>query len=68
MATAIEELRLLLDYLVKHNQEHANELMDLAERVKAQGHKKAYDHMAKGVELLNGSNQSLQEALDELEG
>ena len=67
MATAIEELRLLLEYLVKHNQEHANELMDLAARVKAQGHETAYDHMARGVDLLNGSNQSLQEALDELE-
>ena len=67
MATAIEELRLLLEYLVKHNQEHANELMDLAVRVKDQGHEKAYDHMAEGVDLLNGSNQSLREALDELE-
>ena len=67
MATAIEELRLLLEYLVKHNQEHADELMDLAARVKAQGNEKAHDHMAKGFDLLNESNLSLQEALEELE-
>ena len=67
MATDMEELRLLLEYLVKHNREHATELMDLAARVKAQGYDKAYDHMEKGVDLLNGSNQSLQEALEQLE-
>ncbi len=67
MATALQELRVLLEYLVKHNQDHATELMDLAVRVKEQGHATAYDHMAKGVDLLNESNQSLQAALKKLE-
>ena len=67
MATAREELRVLLEYLVKHNQDHATELMELATRVKAQGHEKAYDHMKKGAGLLDESNRALQEALRELE-
>ena len=67
MATALEELRLLLEHLVKHNQAHATELTDLAARVKAQGCERASDHMAEGIDLLNASNLSLQEALEELE-
>jgi hypothetical protein len=68
MATALQELRVLLEYLVKHNQDHATELMDLAGRVKAEGHERAYDHMVKGADLLDESNRALREALEELEG
>jgi len=67
MVTALQELRILLEYLVKHNQDHATELMELAVRVKAQGHAGAYDQMARGVDLLNESNRSLQAALAALE-
>jgi hypothetical protein len=63
----MQELRVLLEYLVKHNQDHAAELLALATRVKEQGHAQAYDHMAKGVDLLNESNRSLQAALEKLE-
>lgn len=66
MESVPEELRVLLQYLVKHNQDHATELMDLAVRVKEQGYAEAYDHMVKGVDLLDESNRSLQAALTAL--
>ena len=67
MEPVLQELRILLEYLVKHNQDHATELMELAARVEKQGHSEAHAHMTKGVELLNESNRSLRAALGALE-
>jgi hypothetical protein len=59
----LEELKVLLEYLVGHNQEHAAELTDLAARVQTQGNSRAHEYMMKGVELLNESNDNLRAAL-----
>jgi hypothetical protein len=68
MEDAMQELEALLEYLVKHNSDHAGEIMDLAARAKELGKSEAYEHMIKGVSLLQDSNESLKAALSTLRG
>ena len=67
MEPSIGEIRSLLEYLIKHNRDHAGEIMDLAERAQTLGNTEAYQHIVRGVDLLNDSNASLQAALTVLE-
>ena len=60
MEHTMEELATLLQYLVKHNEDHAAELLELAGRARELGKQDAYDHLATGVELLKGSNTTIQ--------
>jgi hypothetical protein len=62
----LEEIKGLLDYLVKHNEDHAGEIMELASRVHALGNVDAHHHITTGVELLRQSNENLRMALLEL--
>lgn len=64
----LRELEALLDYLVKHNEDHAGELQDLASRAQTLGKTEAYDRLTEGVVLLRDSNVSLRKALDALRG
>lgn len=64
----MQELRALLEYLVKHNQEHAAELADLAKRAQALGRDEAYKHLVTGIDFLKDSNKSLSRALTALDG
>jgi len=57
----------LLDYLIKHNRDHAGEITELAEQAKSLGHDDVYESIVRGVDLLNQSNESLQAALEALE-
>ncbi len=59
----IQQIKSLLEYLIKHNRDHAGEIMDLAERAHTLGNTEAYQHITRGVDLLNDSNASLQAAL-----
>ena len=68
MEGEMRELEALLEYLVKHNGDHAGEIMDLATRAEALGKAEVYDHLVRGVELLNESNESLKAALTALRG
>lgn len=65
---AMRELDALLEYLIKHNADHAGEIVELAERAEALGKEDAYGHLVKGVDLLNASNESLKAALVTLRG
>jgi hypothetical protein len=65
---AMRELKALLEYLIKHNADHAGEIVELADRAKSLGKEEAYGHLMKGVDLLNGSNESLSSALLTLRG
>lgn len=67
MDPSLREIRGLLDYMIKHNRDHAGEIMELAERAQTMGNTAAYQHIVRGVELLNESNESLQAALAALE-
>jgi hypothetical protein len=64
----LQELEILLEYLVKHNQDHATEITDLAARAQALGNKEAYEYLTRGVDLMNDSTRSLQAALAALKG
>lgn len=68
MEGEMRELEVLLEYLVKHNGDHAGEIMDLAARADALGNTEVYDHLVRGVDLLNDSNESLRAALTALRG
>jgi hypothetical protein len=68
MEDAMRELEALLDYLIKHNEDHAGEIAELSERAKSLGKKEAYDQLVKGVDLLAASNESLKAALQALRG
>jgi hypothetical protein len=59
----IQQTKSLLEYLIKHNHDHAGEIMDLAKRTQTLGNAEAYQHIVRGVDLLNESNASLQAAL-----
>ncbi len=63
----MEELIALLNYLVKHNEDHAAEILELADRARVLGEQDAYDHLVHGVQLPRDSNTSLQAALTTLE-
>lgn len=63
----MQELEALLNYLVKHNDEHASEISELAERAREMGKQDTYHHLTEGVELLLQSNASLRAALAALE-
>jgi hypothetical protein len=68
MASGMQELETLLEYLVKHNTDHAGEIMDLAKRAQDLGKNEVYNHLLTGVDLLNRSNESLKAALAVLRG
>ena len=68
MEGEMRELEALLEYLVKHNGDHAGEIMDLAARAEALGKIEVYEQLVRGVDLLNESNESLKAALTVLRG
>ncbi len=68
MGHMMKDLTALLQYLVKHNEEHADEIVELAGRARELGREDAYGHLVRGVELLRDSNTSLRAALVTLEG
>lgn len=66
MQTEMRELDTLLDYIIKHNKEHAEEIKNLAQKAKDLGKVAVYDDLTKGVEQMNRSNESLKSALNKL--
>ena len=68
MDSEMMKLETLLDYTVKHNSEHAEELKGLAEKAKELGKTTAYDQLIRGVQQMNEANEILVMALKELRG
>ena len=62
----IKQLAALLDYMIKHNEEHAEEVKEYAGRARALGNEEAQAEIEKGVELLTQSNQMLRKARNRL--
>ena len=56
----------LLDYTIKHNNEHAEELKGLAQKAKELGKAAVHDELIKGVEQINRANETLASALKKL--
>ena len=68
MDAEMKELDALLDYLIKHNKDHAEEITVLAQKAKGLGENSVYDDLTKGVEHMERSNESLERALSILRG
>ncbi|MBW2541942.1 MAG: hypothetical protein JRF15_07625 [Deltaproteobacteria bacterium] len=62
----MRELDSLLDYTIRHNEEHAKELESLARRARELGKERVDEEIERGVEQLNQANQSLKRALKQL--
>jgi hypothetical protein len=68
MDDAMRELEALLEYLIKHNGDHADEIVELASRAEKLGKVEVHDHLLRGVGSLKDSNESLEAALAALRG
>jgi len=66
MGSELKELKALLSYMIKHNDEHAGELKDLAEKAKSLGNAVAYDELIIGVKEMKKANERLKNALNKL--
>jgi hypothetical protein len=66
MGSELKELKALLSYMIKHNDEHAEELKDLAEKAKSLGNTVAYDELIIGVKEMKKANERLKNALNKL--
>ncbi len=66
MPSELNKLTALLNYTVKHNREHAEELEDLAREAKQAGMSDAYTHLMRGVEQMNNASENLKKALRSL--
>ncbi len=66
MQSDMRELDGLLDYTIRHNKEHAEELKNLAKKASELGKSRVDDEIKRGVEQLNQANQSLEKALKQL--
>lgn len=61
--TPLEELVVLMKYMVGHNAEHTHELAHLAEDIKETGNEAVYEEIMKAVEFYNQGNDVLAKAL-----
>jgi len=66
MESEMMKLDVLLDYTIKHNSEHAEELKSLARKAKELGETALYDDLMRGVEQMNRANETLEVALKRL--
>ena len=63
MQKDLKELEALLNYLINHNEDHAQEIVELAVKAKEMGKEEVNNNLAKGVEYLKYSNEMLKKAL-----
>jgi len=63
MESEMTELDALLDYTIKHNSEHAEELKSLARQAKELGEAALYDDLMRGVEQMSKANKTWEVAL-----
>lgn len=69
METDAERLKILLAHWVEHNEEHAKEFRDWAERAKEKGMAPAvYQGIMRGAQRMEEANSSLLKALEGLGG
>jgi nickel/cobalt exporter len=61
-----DKLRVLLDYWVKHNREHADEFKEWAERARESGETDVHSDIMESVEYMDKVDASLIRALGRL--
>ncbi|NLP37768.1 MAG: hypothetical protein GX893_08565 [Firmicutes bacterium] len=62
MVEKLEKLKVLINHLKDHNEDHAKEITELAQTAKEFGHKEVHDLLLKSAEVLRVSNISLEKA------
>lgn len=65
--TSMEELIALMKYMVAHNEAHAQELAELADRLDAAGNHSAYHKVMDAVASFDTGNATLSAVLDMLD-
>ena len=66
MESEMMKLDTLLDYTIKHNSEHAEELKNLAQKAKELGKTAVHEELIRGVEQMSRANEILAVALKRL--
>jgi hypothetical protein len=61
-AVNTEKLKILINHLKGHNEDHAKEIIELAQKAKKLGHDEVHDLLLKSAEELRVSNISLEKA------
>ncbi len=64
--TSMEELLALMKFMVAHNDAHAQELAELADKLKESGKERAYRHLMDAVSSFDMANAQLSAVLKEL--
>jgi len=64
--TEMEKLEILLKHWVEHNEEHAEEFGEWAEKAKALGNIAVHDDILSAVEKMRKANEYLLKALENL--
>jgi hypothetical protein len=66
METGLRELEALLEYIIKHNTEHAEEINTLAQKAASLHRDDVSINLIRGVEKMEESNADLTQALESL--
>ncbi len=66
METGLRELEALLEYIIKHNNEHAEEINALAQKAASLRRDDVSINLIRGVEKMKESNADLTIALESL--
>jgi hypothetical protein len=64
--TDMEKLEILLKHWVEHNEEHAGEFEEWAEKAEASGHSDASDNILSAVKSMRQANEHLLKAMRKL--
>ena len=64
----MDKLRVLLDYWIRHNEEHGAEFKEWAEKAQGLGETAVYDDLMKAHDETQKANTSLLRALEKLTG
>lgn len=64
----MDKLRVLLDYWIRHNEEHGAEFREWAEKAKGSGEIAVHDDLMKAHDETQKANTSLLRALEKLTG
>ena len=63
MENSLKEIKVLIEYMIKHTQAHNKELMELAEKIKPLNND-AYDEIIKAYNNFILGNEKLQKSLE----
>ena len=66
MQPELMRLDILLEFTIEHSKEHAEELVDLAQKAKELDKTAVHDDITEGIEHMNRANQILENALRRL--